>query len=448
MKVSRKFLALSGIAAVGLLAACSPSSKSDGAGDTAAGGANQSATGGSVAGSAGSGAAADLTIWSWRVEDQAAYEKIFATYTASHPGVKITVKTFKSTEYNTILATGLAGSDGPDIAQVRSYGQLQPTVESGSLVPLDGKVDLSGWDENVVKSAEGKKDGKLYSVPLAVQTLQMYYNKDLFTKAGVDKPPTTWAEFTDDISKLSASGVTPMAVGAKDGWTLPIVHQVLTTPRFGGTAFGKAVLDGSKTFTDKDFVASLDVLKSLKDAFGKNVTGVAYTDAQSLFINGGAAMFPGGSFELGYFSKQNPDLKMGVFEVPAPDGSPSDKPVTPGYADGAFGLSAKSKNSEAGLELLKWMTTKDFGQQVVGQVKQLSAVPGVSYSDPLLQQMADNYKNSPTPYLLLTDFRYGTPSGTDLMGTGVQELLLGKKDSAAVAKDIQDGLAAWFKPGS
>ncbi|WP_029135570.1 extracellular solute-binding protein [Nakamurella lactea] len=447
MNRNRKFLAVTGLAAV-LAAACSPASSSDTTSSAAAGGDASSAAGGGDASSAAGGASGDLTIWSWRVEDQKAYEKIFATYTASHPGVKITVKTFKSTEYNTILATGLAGSDGPDIAQVRSYGQLQPTIESGSLVPLDGKVDLTGWDENVIKSAEGKKDGKLYSVPLAVQTLQMFYNKDLFSSAGIEAPPTTWAEFTDDISKLAAKGVTPIAVGAKDGWTLPIVHQVLATPRFGGTAFETAVLDGSKTFTDKDFVASLDVVNGLKDAFGKNVTGVAYTDAQSLFTNGGAAMFPGGSFELGFFSNQNPDLKMGVFQVPAPDGSPSDTPVTPGYADGAFGLSTKSKNSEAGLELLKWMATKDFGQQVVDEVKQLSAVPGVTYSDPLLQQMADNYKNSPTPYLLLTDFRYGTPSGTDLLGTGIQQLLLGDKDSAAVAKDLQDGLAAWFKPGS
>lgn len=331
---------------------------------------------------------------------------------------------------------------------MRSYGQLQPTVAAGSLVPLDGKVDLAGWDKNVLKSAQGKRDGKLYAVPLAVQTLQMYYNKDLFAAAGITAPPTTWAEFTKDVETLKSSGVVPMAVGAKDGWTLPILHQILATPRFGGTSFETAVLDGSKTFTDADWTASLDVVKGLESGFPDNSTGVAYSDAQSMFTSGAAAMFPGGSYELGFFTKQNPALKMGVFEVPAPTGSSSMDAVTPGYADGAFGINAKSGRQDAALELVKWMSTKEFGQQVADQIKQLSAVPGVEYKDPLLKEMADNYAQAPAAYLLLTDFRYGTPGGTDLLGTGIQKLLLGDSDATAVSKDLQDGVAAWFKPAS
>lgn len=431
---SRGVVALTGAAALLFVAACSPSSDSD--------------TDGSAPAAAGAGSGSTLTVWSWRVEDQAAYDTIFDGYEAAHPGVTIDFKTFKATEYNTILSTGLAGSAGPDVAQVRSYGQLQPTIAAGSLVPLDGKVDLAGWDENVLKSAQKKEDGSLYAVPLAVQTLQMYYNEDLFAKAGITAPPTTWAEFTEDVETLKASGVIPMAVGAKDGWTLPILHQILATPRFGSSEFQKAVLDGSKTFTDADWTASLDVVKELEGGFPDSSTGVAYTDAQSMFTSGAAAMFPGGSYELGFFAKQNPELKMGVFEVPAPTGSPSMDAVTPGYADGAFGISAKSAQQDASLELVKWMATKEFGQQVADQIKQLSAVPGVEYKDPLLKEMADNYAKAPASYLLLTDFRYGTPGGTDLLGTGIQKLLLGDEDSAAVSKELQDGLAAWFTPAS
>ena len=126
-----------------------------------------------------------LTVWSWRVEDEAAYTKIFDAYEKAHPNVNVDFKAFKATEYNKILATGLAGSSGPDVPQVRSYGQLQGTVASKSLLPLDGKVDLAGWDENVVASAKGKEDGKTYSVPLARQTVQMFYNQGLFEKNGI-----------------------------------------------------------------------------------------------------------------------------------------------------------------------------------------------------------------------------------------------------------------------
>ena len=423
----RHLTALTLASAMVALAACSPSSPSK---DTGGSGDSKNVT---------------VSVWSWRTEDVAAYNAIFAVYEKAHPGTKVDFKSFKNTEYNLILTTGLAGSKGPDVAQVRSYGQLQPTIASKSLLPLDDVVDLSGWDANVVKSAKGKEDGKLYAVPLAQQTLQMFYNKDIFDKFGLT-PPTTWGEFMAVNTRLKKEGVTPMAVGAKDSWTLPMLHEVLAAPRFGGLTFEKAVTTGQKTFTDPDWVASVDVINKLKPYLPDSTVGVAYTDAQILFTSGKAAMFPGGSFELGFFQKQNPGLKMGVFEVPAPQGSPSMTATTTGWADGAFGVSAKSDAQAASKDLVKWMATKEFGQLVADKIQQLSAVPGVSYSDPLLKQMAANYAKSPTPYLLLVDFRYGTPSGTELLGTGVQEMLLGKKDAAAISKDLQTGVSQWFKP--
>jgi raffinose/stachyose/melibiose transport system substrate-binding protein len=427
-RTGRTIVAVAALSGALTITACSPSPSSQAEG----------ATGDKVT----------LTVWSWRVEDQAAYDKIFDAYEAKHPGVTVEFKPFKATEYNKILATGLAGSDGPDVPQVRSYGQLQGTVASGALLPLDGKVDLSGWDENVVTSAKGKKDGKIYSVPLATQTVQMFFNQGLFEKNGITAP-TTWDEFVSANDKLLAAGLTPIAVGAKDDWTLPIVHEVLAAPRFGGKAFRESVMSGSTAFTDPNWVASVQVVKDLAKYMPKNVTGVAITDAQTLFSAEKAAMIPGGSFDLAVLQKANPAMKIGVFQVPPAPGSPSGSAATTaGWADGNFAVSAKSKHPNEATELVKWMATKEFGQMVADEVKQLSAVPGVEYSDPTLKQMADNYANSGSPYLLLTDFRYGSPSGTELLGKGIQEMLLGSKDAAAVSADLDTGVKTWFKPGA
>ena len=389
-----------------------------------------------------------LTVWSWRVEDEAAYTKIFDAYEKAHPGVTVDFKAFKATEYNKILATGLAGSSGPDVPQVRSYGQLQGTVASGSLLPLDGKVDLSGWDENVVASAKGKEDGKTYSVPLARQTVQMFYNQGLFDRNGI-KAPTTWAQFIAANDKLMGAGVTPIAIGAKDDWTLPIVHEVLAAPRFGGKAFQDEVLSGKKSFTDPDWVGSVQVVSDLEKYMPKNATGVAQTDAQTLFSAEKAAMIPGGSFDLSVLQKANPAMKIGIFQVPPAPGSPSGSAATTaGWADGNFGVSAKSKHPTEATELVTWMTSKEFGQMVNDDIKQISAVPGIVPTDPLLKQMSDNYTDSGSPYLLLTDFRYGTPSGGQLLGKGLQELLLGSKDAATVSQDLDTGVKTWFKPSA
>jgi raffinose/stachyose/melibiose transport system substrate-binding protein len=424
-RTSRSRIALALGAGALALAACAPSSSSGGDGD---------------------GDGTTLTVWSWRVEDKAAYEKIFDVYEKANPGVTVEFKPFKATEYNKILATGLAGKDGPDVPQVRSYGQLQGTVASGSLEPLDGKVDLSSWDENVVASAKGKEDGKIYSVPLARQATVLFYNKKMFSDNGI-QVPTTWDQFVAANETFLGKGVTPLAVGAKDDWTLPIVHEVLGGARFGGADFQKAVATGEKDFTDPDFVASVEVLKQLEKYMPKSVTGVAVTDAMTLFTSGKAAMYPGGSYDLATLQKGNPEMEIGVMQVPPAPGAPSGATgTTAGWADGNFAVNSKSPNKEAATELVKWMATPEFGQLVADEVKQISAVPGVTYSDPVLKQVADDYDRTGSPYLLLTDFRYGTPTGTDLLGKGAQELFLGSKDATAVSTELNTGVMTWFKP--
>ncbi len=414
-----------------MLAACAPSSSSVGAdGDAPAGEPGEEAT---------------VTVWSWRTEDVAAYNRIFDAFTEEHPNITVEFEAFKNTEYNQLLSTGLAGQGGPDVAQLRAYGQLQPLVEGGNLMPLDDVEGLDEFDPNVLTGATGKSDGKVYGVPFAVQTLQVYYNKHIFSEHDVE-PPTTWEEMLDVAQTLKDAGVTPFSVGAKDAWTLPMLADTVGSARYGGAEFEQAVLSGEKQFTDPDYVASLALLPQLQPYMPDDVVGVPYTDAQVLFTSGQAAMFPGGSFELGFFQKQNPDLDLGVFQVPPPPGAVVTEPVTPGWADGSFGVSAKTDVPDAAKELVAWMATEEFGQMFTDELVQLSAVPGVTPSDPLLEEMAANYEANPAPYMMLVDFRYGQPLGTDLVGTGVQEMLLGSKDPQTVAADVQTGLSAWFSP--
>jgi raffinose/stachyose/melibiose transport system substrate-binding protein len=386
-----------------------------------------------------------LTVWSWRTEDVAAYNRIFADYSRTHPGVTVEFKAYKNTEYNTILQTGLTESGGPDVAQLRAYGQLQPFVESGGLLPLDGKVDLAGFAPSVVDSAKGKKDGKLYGVPAAVQTMQVFYNKKIFAEQGI-AVPTSWAQLTAAAAKLKAAGVTPFATTGKDNWMLPILHDTVAATRYGGAEFQAKVLAGKAKFTDPDYVASLQVVQSLQPYLPEDVVGISYTDAQLLFINERAAMFPGGSFELGFFAKQNPDLQIGTFAAPPAPGAVLGSPVTPGWADMSYGVNAKSAHQPQALELVAWMATEEFGQRFTDELKQISPVPGVTASDPLLAEMRQAYERSPAPYLMLVDFRYGQPTGTDLLAAGIQQMLLGKTDAAGVAGSVQKGLAQWFSP--
>jgi raffinose/stachyose/melibiose transport system substrate-binding protein len=398
-------------------------------------------------GQSGSEEDVTLTVWSWRTEDVEAYNKIFDVFEEEHPGITVEFEAFQNTEYNQILTTGLAGSDGPDVPMVRAYGQLQPNIEAGQLEPIDGKVDgLDDIAESVLAGAKGKADGKTYAVPLATQTLQMFYNKQIFEEQGLEVP-TTWDEFIEVNEKLLDAGITPMALGAKDDWILPIFADIIGSARYGGAEFEQKVLSGETDFNDPDYVASLQLITDVQKYLTPDVVGVGYTDSQIQFTSGQAAQFPGGSFEIATFHNQAPDLEFGSYQVPLPEGAVLDAPVSPAYADGNFAINAKSEKKDAAFELLNWLATPEFGQLVADELNQFSAIPGVSYSDEVMQEAWDNYEKAQAPYLLLVDFRYGEPLGTAVLGAEIQKMFLGEVDAAGAAAALQTGISQWFTPG-
>ncbi|WP_353113959.1 extracellular solute-binding protein [Microbacterium sp.] len=394
-----------------------------------------------------SGEKVTLKVWSWRTDDIAAYNKIFDVFEKKNPNITVQFEAFQNTEYNQLLSTGLAASDGPDIAQVRSYGQVQANIEAGQLDPLDGKVKgLDEFPENIIASAKGKEDGKIYSVPLATQMIQVFYNKKIFKEQGL-KVPTTWDEFIALQDKLLGDKITPFAVGSKEDWILPIVHDIFGSARYGGSEFEKKLLAGETDFNDPDYVASIQLLKDLQKYFPAEVSGVGATDAQVLFASGRAAQYPGLSADIMPIRNLAPDIDMGSYPMPVAPGSVSDKPLVPSWADGNFGLNAKSKNKDAALTLLNWMATPEFGQLVADEIHQFSAVPGVKYDDPVMKEAWAHYKDGSSPYLLLVDFRYGDPFGTAVLGTEIQKLFLGQQTAAGAATALQKGVSTWFTPG-
>ena len=71
--------------------------------------------------------------------------------------------------------------------------------------------------------------GQEYGVPWDMGMVGWWYNKDLFAKAGIQAPPKTWTEFLDDVKKLKAAGITPIALGEKDSWTGMHIWSYLAT---------------------------------------------------------------------------------------------------------------------------------------------------------------------------------------------------------------------------
>jgi raffinose/stachyose/melibiose transport system substrate-binding protein len=404
--------------------------------------------GGSGGSDGDSGDKVALKVWGWRQEDVAAYKKIFGIYEDAHPGVSVEYVPYKADEYDTILRTGLAGKNGPDVAQLRSYGLLQPLVASKSVLPLDDEItELGSFSDPILDGARGEKDKKAYGVPFALQTLHLIYNKKLFAKNGIE-PPTTWDDMIKAFDTLKDAGVIPLAASVTDTWMLPIQHEIFGATTYGGYDYLDKMLAGKAKFTDKPWVDSLDRWTSTSAYWEPKYKGVSYADAQALFSSGQAAMFPGGIWELPVFEKANPDLELGIFNVPAPQGAPTTKTLVPGYVDGSFGVSAKTPHRKAALDLVRWMATPEFGKAFTKELHQISAVPGVKPDDALLAQALDAYLKDPSPYVTYAYFSGGDPTAWDLAGAADSNLLLGKSSAQQAAEHIQKGVDQWFKPKS
>src|SRR5207249_2119753 len=83
--------------------------------------------------------------------------------------------------------------------------------------------------------ARARKDGKLYGVPFATQSLVIYYNKKIFAQNNLSAPKT-WDEFLTVLRTLRDHGVLPLANGGKEGWTLEVMSGVVAPNFYGGTA--------------------------------------------------------------------------------------------------------------------------------------------------------------------------------------------------------------------
>lgn len=388
-----------------------------------------------------------ITVWSWRTEDEDAYNEIFAVYEEANPGVTVEFVPFVSTEYNNILATGLTGEGGPDVVQLRAYGGVQPLIQAGQLMPLDGEVEsLSNFTDAILKGATGLEDGRVYGVPFGVQALGAFYNKGIFDELGLSAPET-WDEFIAVLDALAEAGYIPIGNPAKDTWMLPILHDAVAASRYGGPEFEAAVLAGETDFTDENYVASIAVLQDLQQYLPPDVVGVAYNDARTLFISELSPIFIGGSFEIGFWQSEAPDVEVGMFMVPPPPDSPTG-PLVPSWMDGSYGVNAMTDVPEAAMALVDWMGTPEFGQLFSDKIKQISPVAGVTPEDELLAQFATGMVEHPASYLTLVDFRYGDPSGSTVLGNELQRMFLGEVTPEEVADALQTGISQWFVPAN
>src|SRR3954467_14836867 len=172
------------------------------------------ACGGSDKGSGSSGssqsqasgpATGTITIWA-RDAQKTFMSKLVDAYNSSHKAqAKLSI--IPSAQFVQKFGTAAASGSAPDVASIdlvflpyfASQGALEDITDLANGLPYKDSLSpahrkLATWE------------GKTYALPFTAEASVLYYNKDLFKKAGIKNPPTTTAEILADAKKIRALG--------------------------------------------------------------------------------------------------------------------------------------------------------------------------------------------------------------------------------------------------
>ncbi len=339
-----------------------------------------------------------LTLTYWRVlDDGDSYDEIINAYRALHPNVTITYRKLRLEEYERELVNALAEDRGPDIVSlhndwIRAYqSKLLPAPASVKMpfreiqglqknqvwvektLPVitpaqvkDQFVDQVARDVVIKGQSEDPKKGivdQLWGLPMALDTMVLYYNKDVLNTAGIPTAATTWAEFQDHIKRLTkydAQGkLVKPAAGIGTSKNVERSFDLLSllmmqngaqmtdangVPSFNRTPDGitREIVPGTEAL-----IFYTDFANPSKEVFTWDDTQPNSYDA---FVSGKTAYYFGYSYHLPRIRAQAPKLNFGVTNIPQID--PATKANFANYWVEA--VSKKSKNPDAAWDFVQF----------------------------------------------------------------------------------------------
>jgi raffinose/stachyose/melibiose transport system substrate-binding protein len=168
-----------------------------------------------------SAAPVQLVFWSmWnQTEPQAlVLQGMMDAYTAAHPNVTFST-VWNGRENQTKLRTALSAGTQVDFMDQDTDQVAGGMMSEGLGLPLDSMLTQNAPDTNAPITASfspgvldqyKSTDGHIYLWPYINNPVMFWYNKDIFTKAGIQQPPQTWADFLTACSQIKATGVAPI----------------------------------------------------------------------------------------------------------------------------------------------------------------------------------------------------------------------------------------------
>jgi multiple sugar transport system substrate-binding protein len=365
---------------------------------------------GGSSGSDSSGGKTVLTFWS-RDSQKEFIQPVIDKYNSSQSKIQIKLTIIPSAEFVQKLGTAAATSTGPDVTSL-DLVYAPYFAQAGALHDVTGKAkSLAYFDKlSPVHLRLGTYKGKIYALPFTAEASVLYYNKDLFKKAGLDpsKPPVTWADVETAAQKINALGGGVKGFyfsGACGGCNVFTLSPLIW-------ASGGDIMKGDKAALDSPQVGEALALyrrmwdKGLISPSAKTDDGASFGGG---FGDGKLGMVGSGAFTVGNLKKDHPTLDFGVTPLPGKDGGGSS------FAGGdTIAVMKGTKKADAAWQFVQWAT--DTAQQEVaaaGVVPVRSDIATAAYvpQDPRYGVLADMMAKGNCPYSVVENALFNDSNG-------------------------------------
>jgi multiple sugar transport system substrate-binding protein len=320
--------------------------------------------------------------------EAAAIDSVIKDFQAQYPDIKVDVK---SGQDDTKMTQAIGAGNGPDVGLSYSTDIVGKFCSSGAWVDLNPYVKRDNVDLNNINQAARtytEFEGKRCAMPFLSDAYGIYYNKEMFAKAGIAGPPKTLDELAADAKKLTVKN--PDGSFKTVGF-LPLSDYYENAPAHMAPMVGAKWLthDGkSAVGSDPAWKTLLTWQKNLVDYFGyANLTkfkaglGDEFS-ADNAFQKGKVAINIDAEFRIAFLKDQAPKLQYGVAPVPTTDPAR----YGGGYVTGNIvGISKNAKNPEAAWALIKYLTTNDAAVAKLGNLIKNVPTTTKALADPQLQ---------------------------------------------------------------
>jgi raffinose/stachyose/melibiose transport system substrate-binding protein len=309
--------------------------------------------------------AEDLNIWTLNFTSNTENEALAAIgkeFEAKHPGVHVIYTQRGTDEHKTALRVAAAADSGPDIYFMwAGLGLGGEYVNAGLSLPLDKYYEKYGWSKILVPAAEAFTTlyGGHHGVPDSFRGEALYYNKDLFAKAGITTLPKNYDDLIAVANALKAKGIPAIAFGGSVNWHVMRLMDVMLETKCGATTHDALIALKDNWSETKCAVESFSQIKKWgADYVLKPFMGLDEKQAFDLFAAGRAAMLLEGSWLTNKVYEHKLQDKVGIF--PFPTGT--DRLY--GFGQNYY-ISAKSKDPDMAAEFLNYYISTDVQQRYV-----------------------------------------------------------------------------------